>query len=193
MKIFEANIMLKLLLVGLILIVFEIQSQNHDIPSWVVNYPLDFHNRSTHTGDMLDMRNDSNIMKRFIRLVDYFLPRVDGFTDGEIIDAIEHYFWGQMNGLALELGSLDGSTNSKSMTYEYEKSLNWRRILVEGNPKYKDNLIKYSPKSFSVNAAICEKHGQVHFAPAEFTGSYIRYIFCILYMLSLIHYLTSLK
>ena len=75
-----------------------------------------------------------------------------------------------MNGLAVELGALDGSQNSKSMTCEYERSLKWRRILVEGNPTYRENLVKLSPKAFSVSAAICQQQGTVHFAPAEFTG-----------------------
>jgi hypothetical protein len=26
---------------------------------------------------------------------------VDGLTDGEVIDALEHYFWGQLNGVAM--------------------------------------------------------------------------------------------
>jgi hypothetical protein len=95
-----------------------------ELNNWLINYPKDFHNRSAHLGDgLVSVLNDKEQMKDFETIVDYFLPRVDGFTDGEVVDALEHFFWGQKHGLAIELGALDGSQNTKSQTVEYEKTL----------------------------------------------------------------------
>lgn len=57
------------------------------LPVWVINCPSSFLNNvsSTYsTADMKDVRNDSKLMDRFVRLSNYHLPRVDGFTDGEV-------------------------------------------------------------------------------------------------------------
>lgn len=145
--------------------------------SWLLNAPADFHNRSSHLGDgLIDVRNDSNQMKEYTKIVDHYLPRVDGFTDGEVVDALEHFFWGQKHGLAIELGALDGSTNTRSQTYEYEKALGWRRILVEGDPSYKANLLKHCPEAFVVTAAICSNHGHVHFNDQSYTGGILEFM-----------------
>jgi hypothetical protein len=145
--------------------------------SWLLNYPRDFHNRSAHLGDgLIDVRTKPDEMKEFEKIVEYFLPRVDGFTDGEVVDALEHYFWGQKHGLAIELGALDGSASTKSQTVEYEKTLGWRRILIEGDPTYKANLLKLSPEAFVVNAAICSNHGQVHFSDQTYTGGILEFM-----------------
>ena len=145
--------------------------------SWLLNYPKDFHNRSSHLGDgLIDVRNTSAEMKKFESLTEFFLPRVEGFTYGEVIDALEHYFWGQKHGLAIELGALDGSSSTKSQTCEYENSLGWRRILIEGDPTYKANLNKHSPNAFNVNAAICANHGHVHFSGQGYTGGILEFM-----------------
>ena len=68
-----------------------------------------------------------------------------------------------MHGLAIELGALDGTPATQSQTYELEKRLGWRRILVEGNPRYRNALLTECPKAFSVNAAICANNGSVHY------------------------------
>jgi hypothetical protein len=55
------------------------------LPVWVINCPSSFLNSSMYaTADMKDVRNDSKLMDRFVRLSNYHLPRVDGFTDGEV-------------------------------------------------------------------------------------------------------------
>eukprot|EP00596_Hydrurales_sp_CCMP1899_P006569 CAMPEP_0119053892 /NCGR_PEP_ID=MMETSP1177-20130426/74715_1 /TAXON_ID=2985 /ORGANISM="Ochromonas sp, Strain CCMP1899" /LENGTH=61 /DNA_ID=CAMNT_0007033963 /DNA_START=220 /DNA_END=402 /DNA_ORIENTATION=- len=51
--------------------------------------------------------------------------KADTIVDGEVVDALEHFFWGMRDGVAMELGGLDGTPNTRSMTYEYEKHLNW--------------------------------------------------------------------
>jgi hypothetical protein len=147
------------------------------LPRWLINYPADFHTRSSHLGDgLLDVRNSSEQMKEFTNMVDFFLPRVDGYTDGEVVDALEHYFWGQRNGLVIELGALDGSPQTRSQTYEYEKSLGWRRILIEGDPQYKDHLNERSPMAFNVLAAMCSHQGQLHYSDQAYTGGILEFM-----------------
>jgi aminoglycoside phosphotransferase family enzyme len=86
-----------------------------------------------------------------------------GPTNGEDLDAIEHYFWGMTNGIAMEIGCRDGTNNTESMSYILEKNLGWSRILIEGNPVYRESLQKNSPNAYSVAAVLCEKRQQVHF------------------------------
>eukprot|EP01032_Pedospumella_encystans_P011205 gene11205-13044_t len=153
------------------------KGEEHYIHKWLINNPRDFHNRSAHLGDGLhDCRENEKEMEKFVNIVNYFLPRVDGFTDGEVVDALEHFFWGQENGLAIELGALDGSVNTKSQTFEYEKTLKWRRILVEGDPTYKANLLKESSQAFIANAAICADRGLVHFSDQAYTGGILEFM-----------------
>ena len=148
----------------------------HHHPKWLVNYPPEFHDRSIHTGELVDARNDSVVRKSFRTFCKQALQKVDGFTDGEVVDALEHYFWGQLNGLAMELGALDGSHNTRSMTFDYEQSFGWKRILVEGDPSYKQNLISNSPLAFSVNAAICEREAKVHFYNKGYVGGILEFM-----------------
>ena len=93
------------------------------------------------------------------------LDRIDSTlataSDGEVVDALEHFFWGLQGGVAVELGALDGTPNTHSMTHEYEKSLGWRRILIDANPSYRIALLEQSPLAFSVHAAICAKQTKV--------------------------------
>jgi hypothetical protein len=72
----------------------------------------------------------------FLFALSFLLGLVDAFTDGEFVDVMEHFFWAIGNGIAMELGALDGSPKTRSMTYHLE-GFQWRRILVDGNPKYR--------------------------------------------------------
>jgi len=146
--------------------------------SWVANMPKSglFHNKSAHLGELLDVRNDSSAIHVFEELIKKQLPPIDGFTDGEVVDAIEHFFWGQRNGLAMELGALDGSAGTKSQTHSYESELGWNRILVEGDPGYRADLIRNSPKALGVNAAICQTETKVHFSNQAFTGGILDFM-----------------
>ena len=141
--------------------------------SWLVNNPDYFH-ALNKTGVMLDVRNDSAKMTEFIQLSDSLLDKLKRGTDGEVVDAMEHYFWGMRDGMAIELGALDG--RARSMTYAYEKDLSWRRILIEGNPGFKDSMKDESPLSFSVNAAICSTHSTVHFVGNNNVGGIIEFM-----------------
>ena len=143
--------------------------------TWLINDPLSFHG-GNEKGVMQDVRNDRESMKKFVKLTDEALIRTEGHSDGEVVDAIEHYFWGMKNGTAIELGALDGSWNTHSMTFDYERSLNWRRILVEGNPSYKTDLIRHSPLALSVNAAICSTPSTLHYSQSKYVGGIVEFM-----------------
>ena len=76
----------------------------------------------------------------------------------------------------MELGALDGTPNTNSMTYEYEKSLGWRRILIDANPTYRTPLLEQSPLAFSANAAICAKQTKVHYVIAKYVGGILEFM-----------------
>ena len=140
---------------------------------WLVNNPASFHESKVV---MRDMREDSASMATFSGIIDKLLPTVNSYTDGEVVDALEHFFWGMRDGLAIELGALDGHPDTKSMTHEYEKSLNWKRILIEGNPTYRNDLAAKSPLAFSVNAAICANPSTVHYISLPYVGGIVEFM-----------------
>ncbi|RYH22219.1 FkbM family methyltransferase [archaeon] len=145
-------------------------------PSWIVNTPSWFTNHSHSVGHMHNAHNDGTLLPHVHRFVEVGLSRLDGYVDGENVDALEHFFWGFTDGVAMELGALDGSRDSRSMTVDFEEHLGWRRVLIEGNPKYRSALPKTSPLSLSVSAAICETAGKVHFANADFVGGIVEFM-----------------
>ena len=79
-------------------------------------------------------------------------------------------------GVAIELGALDGTPNTNSMTYEYEKSLGWRRILIDANPTYRPSLLEHNPAAFSANAAICAKQTTVHYVVEAYVGGILEFM-----------------
>jgi hypothetical protein len=161
---------------------FIVQSQhqhkpNQKHPYWLVNNPVAFHNNdSKNLGQLLDVRMDPGNITFFIEYCDYHLHRTTGVTDGENIDAVEHYFWGLKNGIAMELGALDGSSGTRSMTHDLEAYFNWKRILVEGDPTYRDRLNRMCPHSLNVNAAICEQHTSVNFITTPYVGGIVEFM-----------------
>ena len=122
---------------------------------------------------MVNVRKDIVNMKKFMEVSN---SSVRDITDGEVIDALEHYFWGMRNGTAIELGALDGAPGTDSMTFDYEKKLGWRRILIEGNPAYRKLMKTNSPLSFGVNAAICSTPATVHFIVNEYVGGIMEFM-----------------
>lgn len=92
-------------------------------------------------------------------IVDEELRHVSGASDGELPDALEHFFWNQGGGIVIEMGSLDGGAEN-SVSKGFEK-LGWKRILLEANPIHREAL-KKQDLAFSVNAAICDGSA-VHF------------------------------
>jgi len=142
---------------------------------WLVNYPRIFHDHQVQ-GSLEDFKNDTTAMQQFTSTIQWHLDRTDAFTDGEVVDALEHFFWGLRGGVAMELGALDGSPSTRSMTYEYEKSFGWRRVLIDANPVYRPLLAKNSPLAFSANAAICANQTTVHFAAVEYVGGIVEFM-----------------
>lgn len=150
-------------------------TDGNEQPAWLVNEPEAWQ-QNVHSGVLVDARNNDTRVTQFANFADYNVMRVNGFTDGEIIDAVEHFFWGKIGGVAMELGALDGSLNSNSMTYDLEESFQWNRILIEGDPKYRPGMIKHSPKSFSVNGLICEDTAKMHFALSDYVGGVLEFM-----------------
>eukprot|EP01036_Dinobryon_divergens_P028849 gene28849-37857_t len=143
--------------------------------SWLLNYPDEFR-LSTSLGQLLDVRSDAENMTIFKQFIDRILPSIDGCTDGEVVDGIEKYFWGMRNGLAMEIGALDDTPSTHSMTFAFENSFGWKRILVDANPVYRGQLPMKSPAAFSANAALCEHHSTVHFVAAEYIGGIVEFM-----------------
>lgn len=69
---------------------------------------------------------------------------------------------GVCGGIYVELGALDGVRFSNS--HFFWKSLNWRGILIEPNPKSFKQLEVNRPEDDLYNYAICSKDRNVHFA-----------------------------
>jgi hypothetical protein len=79
-----------------------------------------------------------------------------------LVDALEHFFWNTQGGVVIELGALDGTLASISQSLAFEQ-FNWRRILIDGNPSYRE-VLSQQLQSFAVNAAICKDRRTVHYA-----------------------------
>ena len=77
---------------------------------------------------------------------------------------------------SLEIGGLDGTPDTRSMTYDLEAFLGWRRILVEGNPADRNNLFAKSPLAFSASAAVCKNRSKLHYANEKYTGGIIEFM-----------------
>ena len=153
-------------------------SSPHPPPRWLINNPSAFHNRQVH-GVLIDIQNDPQAMHSFQSLVQHQLDRIDASTapaDGEVVDALEHFFWGRTGGVALELGALDGTPHTHSMTHAYEKSLGWQRILIDANPTYRASLVEQNPLAFCVQAAICTKQTRVHYVEAKYIGGILEFM-----------------
>jgi hypothetical protein len=61
----------------------------------------------------------------------------------------------------IELGGLDGTAETHSQSLIFEQ-FGWRRVLIDGNPLYREGLSKQL-QSFAVNAAICKDRSIVHY------------------------------
>eukprot|EP01038_Epipyxis_sp_PR26KG_P013746 gene13746-18437_t len=152
-------------------------NHGHIQPKWLINKPSIFHVNSTVSNNhILDVSKDAQNVTLFKEFCDYQLSRTTGVTDGEIVDVIEHFFWGMRNGVAMELGALDGSSSTRSMTHGLEEVFGWKRILVEGDPSYRERMLRQCPNSFSANVAICEKHTTVHFLSTPYVGGIVEFM-----------------
>jgi hypothetical protein len=101
-------------------------------------------------------------LELFSSAIDIELNLVDGSSDGECVDAFEHFFWQMEGGVVIELGALDGSRDTNSQSLMFEK-FGWKRILIEANPLHRNGL-KKQLASFAVSAAICSDEKTLHYS-----------------------------
>lgn len=148
------------------------------MPTWLVNLPVYFRQRALETRHHIyDVSNDKTAMEIQQKVIDRETSILDTATDAEIVDVIEHFFWGKKGGVSIELGALDGSMATQSMTHGLEGDLGWKRILIEGNPKFREEMKKHSPQALSVNAAICQTESLVHYlSSAGYTSGMVEYM-----------------
>ena len=147
------------------------------IPRWLINHPPAFHNHHLNGRPLEDITNNATAMVSYQSTIqDQLDQHTDRGVDGEVVDALEHFFWGLQGGIAMELGALDGTPNTHSMTYEYEKSMGWRRILIDANPTYRPLLPFNSPAAFSAHAAICTQQTTVHYIVAKYVGGILEFM-----------------
>ena len=144
--------------------------------AWLVNNPPHFQMHEALDGVLVNVRDNAELMAKFESERQFYLDRPDTHTDGEVIDAIDHYFWGMTNGIAMELGGLDGSRETRSMTVSFEEKFKWKRIVIEGNPLYREGLQTKSPLAFGVNAAICSNPSVMHYSPREYVGGLLEFM-----------------
>lgn len=83
---------------------------------------------------------------------DKLRPRKTMGSDAEHMDALLHFFYGKFDGVAMELGAVDG--NKLSETKIFVDTLGWRRILVEANPLHRSAMSNMS-HAFAACAAVC--------------------------------------
>eukprot|EP01031_Cornospumella_fuschlensis_P033845 gene33845-40948_t len=123
------------------------------------------------------LKEHRNMDKVYEHYVNENIDRENGIGDGEFIDAVEHFFWGQTLGLALELGGADGSMVKRSVTSYLEKNFDWRRVIVEGNPVYLDDMKLNSHQATSVSAVVCDDiENRKHFALKPLIGGIVEYM-----------------
>ena len=118
------------------------------------------------------------------------VQRCDSTSDCEDMEALRSFFYeqhqqhkrsktnGKIRGISLELGGLDGI--GLSMTLGLERSLGFRRIIIEADPAHRPKRRADAPSVVGVTAAVCAHAGRVHyigsgptagvaeFMPAEF-------------------------
>jgi hypothetical protein len=146
--------------------------QHHD--SFIVNLPEGFFRAPEKEAPLA---SSSSSLTDFHNFVEKALSEVSVSVDGESVDVIEHFFWGKRDGLAIELGALDGTVAEGSMTYQLGQMLGWKRILIEADPTYRKNMKKFNPDAFSVNAAVCQETGKtLHYVSVKLVGGIIEFM-----------------
>ena len=86
--------------------------------------------------------------------------------DKEDYYALQHFFNSQVQeGLILESGALDGLQLSTS--WMFEKTLGWRAIHIEANPRSYEDLVRNRPDALNINVALCREPQTLHLAYDE--------------------------
>eukprot|EP01031_Cornospumella_fuschlensis_P033666 gene33666-40728_t len=145
---------------------------------WVVNAPSSFLQgvKLACYNELSNQRRNDTLTTSLDRYIDARLPTLNSIVDGEDVDAIEHFFWGLTNGIAMEMGALDGTHDTMSMTKGLEQVMGWKRILVEGNPVYWPKMKAKSPEAYAVGAAVCETSRHVHYVSADYVGGIVEFM-----------------
>ena len=86
---------------------------------------------------------------------------------GEDVHLFQKYFKGKENRYCIELGALDGETFSN--TKLFEKTLNWKCILIEANPMFWGFMIRNRPKAHCYKAFV-GKSGKIVDYQCYFNG-----------------------
>ena len=149
----------------------------HDIRNSIKHIGPYFNN-SQHLeqyGQLIDVRYSNAEMNQFRRAIPRIQNRrIDQSTDNEAVDAIQKYFWGQQNGIVLELGGADGNEASESLPLM--SHLGWHRVLIEGSPIYTKNIAQRAPDALSIHCAICAQEGIVHYASRGLTSGILEFM-----------------
>eukprot|EP01062_Namystynia_karyoxenos_P037390 TRINITY_DN27219_c0_g1_i1.p1 TRINITY_DN27219_c0_g1~~TRINITY_DN27219_c0_g1_i1.p1 ORF type:complete len:738 (+),score=186.00 TRINITY_DN27219_c0_g1_i1:73-2286(+) len=82
--------------------------------------------------------------------------------DCEMRDLFHSLFWQKEGGIALELGGLDG-LRGPSQTMPLHELAGWRRVLIEGDPRYRRDRMRHASDAIAVTAAVCDTPGTVHY------------------------------
>jgi len=150
---------------------------NHTIETAIVNIgPYFAAPENVETFGKLENSSEPGLFDLFLNVSKRGVTAAP-YSDGEYVDAIEHYFYNQKNGVVLECGALDGKhlSMSRPLHESFDRRpghyLGWHRILVEGAPRWKDLLPKNSPDAYSFNTAICGSPQWLHYIDEEVGGS----------------------
>ena len=131
---------------------------------WLLNNP-----QVSATGELRDTARLLPFLQLRLRNASDQLLR-DLSLDDEAFDAVTNYFWGQENGIVLEMGALDG--NQYSVSKEFIPLL-WHRVLIEATPLWHKQALRVSADATYVGAAVCPKGTRVHYLSRPSTDSAI--------------------
>lgn len=120
--------------------------------------------------------SDTTVNKKNLNLNKQAIWRIRGGIDSEGPKAISDFFYNKVNGIVMEIGAVNGFNDSVSIPFE--QMFGWKRILVEANPLYKDEL-KQQKNSFVVSAAVCNTEQDVHYVlhgTKKFIGGIVEFM-----------------
>jgi hypothetical protein len=143
-----------------------------ELPPWVKNCPSDFA-VGKYMKDNSVKHHDHLFHKIYQKVV---MNDISPASDGESLDAVEHFFWNVKKGVVIELGAIDGTPVSGSMTYWMERILQWKRILIEANPGNIVRSLEENTGAFIVNAAICDSTKPLHYRTGSSTSGIVEFM-----------------
>lgn len=82
----------------------------------------------------------------------------------------EQFFRGQVGGVFVEMGALDGVTGSVSCSFE--RAFNWSGVLIEANPAMCELLQRHRPRATRLCTAVSSNGEPVRFQKGKFTTTF---------------------